>query len=265
MEKIAVIIPFFNDNINLIKSIKSIKEDCISFSLDLVLINDGGKQNIDPKLLCFYNYGEIYYLSYKKNKGVSFARNYGLEFALKNNYKYIAFLDAGDFCKQNRFLIQYNYLNKNEDIKLLGTQVEFVDEDNKILYKTNLPTDYKKIKRHFYLNIQIYQPSAMMRTDIIEKIGLYPTHYKISTDYGYFFKIVNQFKVSNIDKVLVSCIAYKKGISSTKRKEQVRTRIKVSLKYFYFGFYPIYGLLRNILLLLVSRNFSDKVKRLIYK
>ena len=263
MEKIALVIPYYNDNENLIKSIRSINEDNILFSIDIILINDGSKNEIKIDSLNFYQYGKIYHINLEENRGVSFARNAGLEFAEKEKYSLTAFLDAGDYCQPNRFKKQVEYLLNHTDVKLLGCQVEFADENLSKLYKTNLPCIYKDVKNLFYNNIQVYLPAAIMRTDVINEIGYFPTSYKISTDFGFFFKIVEKFKTENIDECLVTCVAYTKGISSQKRKEQVKTRIRVIIKHFYFGFYPIYGLIRNILLLLISRKFSDKLKKIL--
>ena len=39
------------------------------------------------------------------------------------------------------------------------------------LYTTKLPCAYKELKKKFYLNSQIFQPAAIMRTEIISQIG----------------------------------------------------------------------------------------------
>jgi hypothetical protein len=108
-------------------------------------------------------------------------------------------------------------------------------------------------------------PTICFRSSLIDDIGLYPTEYKAAEDYAFFFKVIKAHKTANIPEALVNVETNDFGISGSKRKQQVRTRIKLILKHFYFGFYPIYGLLRNYILLFVSRKSSTALKKLLYK
>ena len=54
-----------------------------------------------------------------------------------------------------------------------------------------------------------------------------------------------------------------KSISTTKRKLQVKNRIKIVIEHFYFGFYPIYGLFRGVLLYMFPRSVTTYLKKLL--
>ena len=54
-----------------------------------------------------------------------------------------------------------------------------------------------------------------------------------------------------------------KSISTTKRKLQVKNRIKIVLEHFYFGFYPIYGLIRGVLLYMFPRSVTTYLKKIL--
>lgn len=265
MTKIAVIIPYLNFPEKLKASVESIQEDGGS-QIDLVIVDDGSQDKLKLEEINNYPYGKIKLISFSKNKGVNFARNAALKWILsKEKYEMIGFLDAGDFCLPNRFKIQIEYLKNHPKTKLVGSQVNYVDMNRKYLYTTKLPCTYDELKNKFYLNSLIYQPSAMLKTEVVAQIGYYPTEYKIATDYGYFFKIIKKFKVENINTPLIDYVVDENSISTKKRKKQVKTRIRIILKHFYFGFYPIYGLLRNILLLFVSRRISTAIKKILYR
>ena len=94
-------------------------------------------------------------------------------------------------------------------------------------------------------------PTVIFRSKIIDKIGAYPTNYKAAEDYAYFFNIIKVYNAANYPESLLDYIVDPKSISSQKRKLQVKSRIRVILHNFYFGFYPIYGLIRNIALYFV--------------
>jgi len=264
MTKVAVIIPYYNFPEKALASINSIEEDG-NYQIDVILIDDGSKDKLDIKLTEDYKYGIVKLITFTKNKGQNFARNAALDWIVQNDYEMTAFLDAGDFCLPNRINIQADYLKNNPDVKLLGSQVNFVDMKRQYLYTTNLPLSYEKLKKKFYLNSQIYQPAAMIRNEVIKDVGKFSPDFKIAPDYEYFFRILKKYKIENLDIPLIDYVVDDDSISTKKRKEQVKTRIKVITKNFYFGFHPIYGLLRNIFLLFVSRRVTTVLKKLIYK
>jgi hypothetical protein len=74
---------------------------------------------------------------------------------------------------------------------------------------------------------------------------------------------MKKYRIENYPEVLLDYVVSTESISSTKRKEQVMSRIKIIFDNFYFGFYPIYGLIRNSFLLLLSRNVANKIKQII--
>jgi hypothetical protein len=51
------------------------------------------------------------------------------------------------------------------------------------------------------------------------------------------------------------------GISISKRKIQVKNRIKLILENFYFGFWPMYGLIRNLFLYIIPNTIILKLKK----
>ena len=73
-------------------------------------------------------------------------------------------------------------------------------------------------------------------------------------------KIRNNFKAENYPEILLDYLVDEDSISSKYRKQQVKNRIKIMLKNFYFGFHPIYGILRSLILLLFSRQATNFIK-----
>jgi glycosyltransferase involved in cell wall biosynthesis len=233
--------------------------------MDVFVIDDGSA--VKPKIsdLDFYKSGNLFLCGYEKNKGIEYALNYGLELILEKNYQYVARLDCADTCLPDRFYKQMTFLDQHHDISLVGTWVKVLNEKNEMLYVHKLPTKHEQIKRCMYLNAMFIHPTIFFRSSIINDVGKYPTNYKTAEDYAFFFNIIKSHKTANIPEALVNIETNDSGISGSKRKQQVKMRIKIILKHFYFGFYPIYGLFRNIMLLLVSRRLSTAIKKIVYK
>jgi len=264
VSRLAVLIPHYNNFQGLKKSIESIEE---SIPIDLMIIDDGSQKDliVENDINNIYHLGKIKIHKLAENKGIEYALNFGLELILKEGYEFIGRLDCGDYCVENRFTKQIDYLQNNEETHLLGTWANIIDSTGKNLFLLKHPIKYQKIKKEMYLNSMFVHPSVVFRSSVIKKIGYYPTNYKAAEDYAFFFKIVKHFKSENLPEALVDYVIDENSISSTKRKLQVKSRIRVIIDNFYFGFYPIYGLLRNSALLFMSRNTTTVIKKLIGK
>jgi len=261
MSEIIVLIPHYNNTLKLIQSIKSIKE---RITVDLLIVDDGSQDDvlIEENVIKAYHSGKVFIDKLDKNKGIEHALNHGLELIQKMDYKFIGRLDCGDLCHPNKFNKQLNFLNSNPNIYLLGTWANALDLNGNLLFILKHPYLYQIIKKKMYLNSMFVHPSVVFRSSIVESVGYYPTNYKAAEDYAFFFKIIKQFEAANLPEVLLDYIIDDNSISSTKRKLQVKNRIKVILNNFHFGFYPIYGLLRNVLLLIVSRKVTTSIKKI---
>lgn len=261
--EVILLIPHYNNIIGIKKSLQSIG---VSERIDVIIVDDGStKFKIDEDEIKSYfkAKGRVFFIYLKTNLGIEHALNYGLEFSIKNKYKYTARLDCGDLCHKNRFEIQLSFLQKNPSISLVGTNVKFYSPKNKFLYALSLPTSDKDIRKMMYLNAMFIHPTIMFSNNIIEKTGFYPTNYKAAEDFAFFFKVIKYFKVANINEFLVECELNSSGISTAQRKSQAKNRIKIILENFYFGFYPIYGLLRSMLLYILPVWFLLQLKRLL--
>jgi hypothetical protein len=98
----------------------------------------------------------------------------------------------------------------------------------------------------------------------VREIGLYPFGYAALEDYAYFFEFTKRYLTSNVPIVLIKYEVSSKAISTIKRRQQVKSRIKLILKNFYFGWYPIYGLVRNTLLFLLPRSVTTGAKKILW-
>lgn len=264
MSRVIVLIPHYNNCEELVKSILSIDEE---IKVDVLVVDDGS--TVPPKReeleKAYGQRGTVFLEILKNNQGIEQALNHGLKIIEEKTYEYVGRLDCGDLNYKNKYTKQLNYLDANPDTYLLGTWAKMVDEEGNFLYNMKHPATYEKIKKRMFLNNMFVHPTVVFRKEVIEKIGYYPTNYKSAEDFAYFFNIVEQLKVENYPEILLDYVIDANSISSQKRKRQVKNRIKITWEHFRFGFYPIYGLLRNSILLFVSRDASTKLKKRIFK
>jgi hypothetical protein len=249
MNKVILLIPHFQNIEGLQKSLYSIGSQ---ENVDVLVVDDGSGIFIDEKKISsFYHAsGKVFFAYLKNNQGIEHALNYGLQIILKKGYPYIARLDCGDICTPHRFKKQEQFLNNN-DIVLVGSNVDFVSTKGDYLYTLKMPKKDTEIKKKMYINAMHIHPTILFKSSILQEIGLYPTAYKAAEDYAFFFKVIQKYNVANMDEVLVTCEMNPKGISTVSRKIQAKNRVVIILKNFYFGWYPIYGLFRSLLLYII--------------
>ncbi len=261
MSSIAVLIPHYNDIPGLEKTLRSISS---IEPVDVVIVDDGSvikpnKKDLENK---FKNISNIHVLYNEKNMGIEYALNKGLKFIYEKGYKYTARLDCNDISYEERFLKQKEFLDNNPDVYIVGSWVEFVDKNGKLLFTFTPPSDYEQIKKKMFINNMMIHPSVMFRTEAVDIIGYYPTDKKNAEDYAYFFKFVKNFKVANINQVLTKCEIDPKGLSLSKRRLQIKNRIKIIWDNFDFSIYAFYGLVRNSIMLFVPYPIVEKIKKL---
>jgi len=249
MSKSVLLIPHYNNPKGLSRSLASIDA---SENIDVVIVDDGSKKDIIDETIVnksFIANGTIKYIYMPKNGGIEHALNAGLDYIQKAGiYKYIARLDTGDFCVGKRFALQQEFLETNPDIKLLGTNTIAVDTNGKTLFTLTMPAATGEIRKKMFINCMFIHPTVMFRADILTETGYYPVDRKSAEDYAFFFKIVNRFETANLQEFLVKIEINPSGISLTQRKQQVASRLKVIRDNFHFGFYPLYGLIRNTII-----------------
>ena len=118
----------------LFHAIKSLSESTLKPS-EILIIDDGISEN---QLTELQNWNFDLNLKVIKNKGVGLvnALNTGLDLA---DNELIARLDSDDMVYKNRLELQYNFLSISPEVMVVGSQVTYIDEDNKILGKSVYP------------------------------------------------------------------------------------------------------------------------------
>lgn len=260
MTNLIVLIPHYNNFNELLKSILSIDEEV---GVDILIVDDGSTTSLinESVLNKAYSLGKIYYKYLDSNSGIEVALNTGLSEILKLDYEFIGRLDSGDYCRKNRFTRQLGHFSVNNDLYLLGTWANMISPKGELLFVLKHPSDYKSIQKKMYFNSMFVHPSTVFKTEVLSEIGFYPTEFKAAEDYAFFFNIVKRFKAENLPEALLDYVVDDNSISSLKRKLQIQSRIRIILKHFYIGVYPIVGVIRNSILYFVSRDLSNKIKK----
>lgn len=131
--KISVIVPIYNVEKYLVRCIESLLNQTFNY-FEVLLIDDGSIDNSSEicKKFCTRDTRIKYF--YKKNGGLSDARNYGIE---RSNGNYLIFVDSDDYVDRNYLLYLYKAVEeKDADIAICS--FKNVNEQGKVLSVTNV-------------------------------------------------------------------------------------------------------------------------------
>jgi|GEM_PF-5944458 len=155
----------------------------------------------------------------EENIGITRSLNKGLELAKGG---LVARMDADDIALPKRFEKQVDFLTRNPDISICGTDVHCIDGEGRI-------TRRRKYRRHssvrllFFRNM-ICHPSVMFRKDILGlRNPLYDNGTRYSQDYELWtFLMMKGCRFHTLDEVLMLYRRSGKQISSAHRETQAQ-------------------------------------------
>lgn len=135
MKKISVIIPVYNKQESLSKTIDSIINQSYQ-NIEIILVNDGST-DFSQQVIEQYenNYGKKVRGFLKENGGLSDARNYGIKQASGD---YLCFIDAGDYLDYELFSNLDFYIKQNVD--MIKYKMTKVSETGEVIQKVDGPT-----------------------------------------------------------------------------------------------------------------------------
>jgi glycosyltransferase involved in cell wall biosynthesis len=259
--KIALLIPVYNNNLGLIKSLKSLEKENTLFMT--VIADDGSSQPIEINSDINIPY---HIIKLEKNSGIETALNTGLKWILEQGFEYVARLDSGDMIVPDRIDEQYAFMENNPDISLLGTFGTFVDKNDKPIFTIVYPTNHEDIKKAMHLQTCFLHTAVMIRINILKHVGFYSYDYKAAEDYEFFMRILSRgYKAAILPKVMVLTENNENGISLSNRKRQLFSILKTQIKYFDFKIINSYiGVIRTIIKMFVPQVIMLAFKKRYY-
>jgi glycosyltransferase involved in cell wall biosynthesis len=189
---VSVIIPYFNSSNTLARALESVRKQTYQ-DFEIILINDGSTDQSGSWVNEYINhYPDTNFKHiFQNNSGPSLARNSGI---MQSEGKYIAFLDSDDAWEPQKLFAQIEYMEKNPDVALTGTNYYIVKEFKRIRYKLIPPI----IEARFYYMLfkVVFLTSTVMvcreiffRDNIWFKVGK-----NQAEDLLFFLQIVRRYR-----------------------------------------------------------------------
>lgn len=225
LDNLAILIPVHNPADKLSRTLKAVAAMPHG---KVVVVDDGGTEDLSVHQ-SIVNFDLV---TIPDNVGITKALNIGLQHCFQLGVAYIARIDAGDIPVNDRFRKQIAYLENNPECQLVGCQVEVRNANGDLEFYFLNPPAPRKLKRAMYTRNAFFHCSVMFRASILQEIGVYNETFPVAQDYELFFRIAQAYEVGLVDEVLVYDLYNPKGISYSRRNEQLRAKLRVQLMYF---------------------------------
>lgn len=183
---------------------------------EFIIYDDCSTDN-SVQIIESYTDKRIVLIKNSQNRGLTINLHEGMNNA---NGKYLARMDADDICMPDRFQKQFDYLEANTDISILGSAVIFFDETGKEFLGTQ-PLTHDEIKVELLLGFTMLHPSVMMRVADMRKHNLnYNPHFRYSQDFDLWVRASRVLKLANLHEPLIKMREHSFKISRALKPEQ---------------------------------------------
>lgn len=193
-----------------------LNQTCDNFEL---LIGDSSEDSSSEIIKSFKDI-RIKYFNLKKYS-IPIALNYLIH---NSKGEYIARMDADDVSDRRRFEMQMDYLSKNKEINIVGTNFYYISEKGKIIFEKRMSEFNNDIEFIMPIYASVLHPTIMCRKFIFDKVGGYNEECLLE-DIEFFLRAFKKgHRFYNIQKPLYYYRVWKKDkrLFSEQKKEQYK-------------------------------------------
>ena len=164
---VSVIMPVYNAGEFLVEAIESILDQNYR-NYEFIIVDDGSTDNS-------WNIIKVIKEKYPKKikifrlkKQTNFAGNGAVNYGLKHTKgEFIVRMDADDISMPDRLEKQVDFMLKNPNLILLGTQAKVINKKGKIIGDKNVPLTHKEIYDKYGVVHPVIHPSCMFRRSLL--------------------------------------------------------------------------------------------------
>lgn len=222
---ISVLMTVFNAEAYLAASIESIQRQTFQ-DWEFIIVDDA---STDRSLMIAESYAEkdprIKVIRNTVNKGQTRCLNQGLAEA---HGIWIARQDADDISHRNRFEKQWQRVQQESALALLGTCGVMINQSGKLVGLLDMPLTHEVIAWSAAIQNPFLHTSVMFRADVARAFGGYDERYQIAQDYELWARIMRCHHVANLSERLISYRHLETSLSKLGKKRTFQEAGEIS-------------------------------------
>ena len=223
---VTVLMAVYNGETYLASAIDSVCEQTFT-DWELVVIDDGSTDQTPAILAAHAKSEDRLKIIHQKNQGQTAALNNGLAISKGD---YVARLDADDTMHSERLEKQVLFMNNHPEVALLGSALNFIDENGAVFHTKSVPCEHEAIQKIAHRLNPFVHSSVIFRRDIVNQLGGYNPKYGPAQDYELWMRLLTFARAANLPYPLVNIRYHANQMSSTSRRRQIRETIQIKCK-----------------------------------
>jgi hypothetical protein len=202
--------PIYNAAQDLAASIDSICRQSFS-DWELLCVDDGSTDSSNEIVEAIARSDSRIRLIKRSHEGIVASLNAGIQAAQSD---LIARMDGDDLASPNRLQKQWDYLQNQPELALIGSAYQTMDATGQV-WKHQVPPErpdavFQQLKR----TNCIAHSTVLMRRSALEAVsGPYRSQFPFAEDYDLWLRLAERFPIGNIPQILVS---YRRDLRSPK-------------------------------------------------
>lgn len=232
---ISVLLPVYNSSKTIGPTVESLLTQSFT-DFELLIVDDGSVDDTLVKLELLASQDSRVKIISKEHSGLGATLNYGLQIA---KGKYIARIDADDVAHEDRLALQFEYMESNPHISVLGANVETVYSDGSVLVRKR-SGPHEEILKNICKVCPVVHPTVMVKASAIRNVGGYDENRdgslgrSMGMDYYLWIDMLAEgHKFANLNEILLSQYKSSHSIQGSKSllfKLVGRTKIRMYAK-----------------------------------
>ena len=217
--KISVVIPVFNGERNLRRTLLSIFHQ--SYKVDeVIIINDGSEDESRKIIFSWKKKLPIFYFENEENMGVSFTLRKGISLSRGD---LIFRIDADDEWRKNHVKnILFLMNNKKRSVLFASRAFYYFPKKEKKTFISKILSDKTIRKELMWDNPLVHSSVAFRKKDYFKTKGY--KNFKCAQDYSLFIELLNIGELSFSDKISVNYHVNESSLSRRNNKKCLKER-----------------------------------------
>ncbi len=195
---ISVIITTYNRSQFILRAIHSVLNQTIE-NYEIIVIDDGSTDDTSEVLASLIQTKKIKYF-YQQNKGVSAARNAGVQFS---RGEYLSFLDSDDEWNPYKLKSQLDFLLTNKQFRIVYTDEIWMRNNIRVNQKIIHKKSGGNIFRACIQQCLIAPSSVLIEKKLFEEMLGFDESYIVCEDYDLWLKISSLYHIGYINEPLI--------------------------------------------------------------
>lgn len=212
MEKISVIIPTYNREKTILRSVESVLNQTYQ-NLEVLIVDDGSTDGT-VELVAGIQDDRVQCIVLEENGGAANARNVGAEYATG---EWIAFQDSDDCWRPEKLAKQLGYAERRPKYDLIYCGCKVYEKDGSWLMAPMQPwppiMEGEMLKTLLQRNV-ISMPTVLVKREQFLQSGGFDVSYKALEDWEYMIRFSKEHKIGFVPETLVDVYMQEGGISS---------------------------------------------------